>query len=393
MNPTSITCPKCQNKISIDEALRKQSEERIREDVQKQFREGFEREKEEALRKQREEDEQRNQLNSKRLQDIEDKYKKTQQEQIALVEENRKLEDEKRDRDLEEAKKISEERKRAWDEATVKASDEHRLKDAEKDKKLQDVLLINEELKRKVEQGSQQTQGEVLELELEQLLKAEFSNDEINPVPKGMKGADVIQVIHDSSDNIVGKIIWESKRAKDFGKDWVDTLKVNSVEVGADVAILATTIMPTGIKNFGPKEGVYITSINCIKEVAKLIRGTLLKIHKSKLETIGRDEKKEIVWSYLTSSQFSQKFAMIVEGFINEKEGIEREKRAYSKIWSEREKRLERIINTAAMVYGDLQGLTGASLPQIASLEITTTETLIAGNFSQANIDGLTKEN
>lgn len=374
MNPNSIICPKCNAEISIDEVLRKQSEERIRSDIQEEERQKFDTEKSEALRKQKEEDFQQTKLLQDRVREMEEKNRKFQQEQMDLLKSNQRLEDEKRDRDLEEAKKISEERKRAWDEATLKASEENRLTNAEKDKKLADVLLINEELKRKVEQGSQQTQGEVLELELEELLKKEFPNDDIKPVPKGMRGADVIQVIYGASGDIVGKIIWESKRAKEFGKDWIGTLKTNSIEAGADVAILVTTIMPEEIKYFGPKQGVYITSVNCIKEVAKLLRGTLLKVYKVREENLGKDEKKAILWTYLTGSQFAQKFAAVIENHIEEREDLDKEKRVAIKNWSAREKRAERTINTLAMIYGDLQGLLGSSLPQIKALEMESLE-------------------
>lgn len=374
MNSNIITCPHCDKEISIDSVLRKQTEETIRKEIQSEEGDKYQKMLEEALRKHEEEKNDENKLLKSRLDEMQEKNKELKEKEIAFLTEKQKLKDREEELNLEIKKKVIEAENKAREETLEKAKEDSRHKEADYEQKNAILKRQVDELQLKLQQGSQQLQGESFEAELEQLLKTEFPQDDIKPVPKGMSGADVVQTIYDSYGHKTGVIIWESKRAKDFGKDWINKLKMNSVEINADVAILVSTVLPDGIKNFGPKDGVYVTGFNCVKEVVRLIRGTLVKIYKTKQENVGKNEKMEVVWSYLTSNQFSQKFALIVENFIAEKDQIERERRAYSRIWADREKRLERIINTSAMIYGDLQGLTNSSLPQIKGFELDNIE-------------------
>ena len=227
-----------------------------------------------------------------------------------------------------------------------------------------------EELQQKANLTSQQLQGEVLELELEEFLKKEFPLDEILPVAKGVRGADVLQKVKDQMGREVGTIIWESKRTKNWTEEWVSKLKDDMRASGADVAILVSSVLPAGIKYFGPKDGIFVTSFDCILGVSAQIRLALVKENQIKGSVVGKNEKMEVLWNYLSSNQFSQKIEAIVEAFSAMREDLEREKRAFTQIWSKREKQIERVINNTVGFHGELQGLMGASLPQIKSAEL-----------------------
>jgi len=123
------------------------------------------------------------------------KLKQAQGEELKLRTKQREIEEREKSLELELARKLDYERKRIEEAVRTRFEDEHKLKDAEKEKKLSDTLKQVEELKRKMEQGSQQTQGEVLELELEELLKREFPFDVIEAVSKGVRGGDILQTV------------------------------------------------------------------------------------------------------------------------------------------------------------------------------------------------------
>ena len=150
-------------------------------------------------------------------------------------------------------------------------------------------------------------------------------------------------------------------------------MKANSIEAKADVAILVTQVLPEGMRNFGPYEGVYVTNFECLAEVARLIRGTLIKLAQTREVNVGKNEKMEVLWKYLTSNEFSQRLSMVVETIGLERLEIEKERVAYTRMWANREKRLGRVMDNMAAMYGDLQGLMGKSLPELKLLELVTT--------------------
>src|SRR3989344_7143744 len=250
--------------------------------------------------------------------------------------------------------------------------EEHRLKDAEKDKQIEGMRKTIEELQLKANLTSQQLQGEVLELELEQLLCKEFPYDEILPVAKGIRGADVMQKVFDTNGKACGTIIWESKRTKAWSEEWVVKLKDDLRSSKADIAILITTILPQGVKNFVFRDGIYVTSFDCLIPVAQLIRSSLIQLFITKLINVGKNEKMEVIYNYLSGNEFRQRIEAIVEAFSSMREDLTQEKKVFTKLWSKREKEIDRVISNTIGMHGDLQGLMGASLPEIKALSVAS---------------------
>lgn len=391
MSSISILCPKCKQQISIDEALAPQLQEQIKVQVElereadrrKMLAWQEEKEKKltesltEELKKQLVYDSEKElKLMKEQMAAKDEELSKARELELQIRKERNLLEEDKKSFELKLQRQLDEEKDKIRQQTTQTLLEEHRLKDAEKDKKVSDMLRQIEELKQKAEQGSQQTQGEVQELELEQTLKTEFPVDEILPVPKGVNGADVMQRVHDLSGRDCGVILWESKRTKNWSEEWVSKLKDDLRASKADVAILVTTALPDGIKNFGPKDGIYVTSYDCFLSLAKMLRITLNQLCLSKLSSVGKNEKMEIIWNYLSGNEFKHKVEAIVEAFSSMKQDLDRERVVYMKFWAKREKQIQRVIENTIGMHGDLQGLMGASLPEIESLQIDTVETL-----------------
>jgi hypothetical protein len=219
------------------------------------------------------------------LQDLRDtvqtneaKLEEARQNEIALRKRERELEDRAKDIELEVARQMDAERRRVEEETARRLTDEYRMKEADKDKKISDMMRQIEELKRKAEQGSQQTQGEVQELELEKELTALFPFDTIQPVPKGMRGADVIQDVIDNRGNRCGSIIWESKRTQSWSDGWIAKLKEDQRAARADVAILVTQALPKDIRTFGDIDGVWVTNYVCFYSLAVAMRQKITEL-------------------------------------------------------------------------------------------------------------------
>lgn len=299
----------------------------------------------------------------------EKKLQEAQKAEFEIRREKKNLEDKRRNLELEIERKLDQERKAIRETVAKEFSEEHRLRDAEKDKRVNDMLQQIEELKRKAQQGSQQAQGEVLELEMEDFLRANFPFDTIEPVPKGLSGADVLQTVHNRLGQRCGMIIWESKRTKTWSDGWVQKLKDDQREAKADIAVIVTETMPKDIQHFGQRNGVWVTDYRSMLGLASVIRVSIENVALAKVSAVNMGEKMEVLYGYLSGPEFRQKVEAIVEAFVSMQQDLEKEKRQYTKSWAKREKQIQRVIQSTAGMYGEMQGIIGSSMQSIPALE------------------------
>ncbi len=386
----NITCPKCGESISIDDVLTHQIENKFKKDFEekeKALRSSIEKESLKKLEQDKVDLEkvlkakilkdaeaektasaEKSKLLEEQLADKEVKLKEARQNEVALIKEQQKLKDEKEAFELEKTRQLAEERKQIEEDASKKATDAKQSEIDQLNKKLSDATKAKDELARKLEQGSQQTQGEVQELALEELLTAEFIYDDISPVGKGINGADVIQTVKTKTGVECGKIIWESKKTKAWTEGWVKKLKDDQRLVKADLAVIVTSAMPQGTSGITQKDGVWICDIKLALSIATLLRHSLESVSREKLMSVGKDEKVEILYAYLTGTEFKQRIEVIVETFSSMKTSLDKEKLYFTKTWAEKEKQIDRVIQNTVGIYGDLSGV--VQLQKIESLEL-----------------------
>lgn len=236
---------------------------------------------------------------------------------------------------------------------------EHQLRTKELEKQIEDQKKLVDEMKRKAEQGSMQMQGEVQELLLEEMLGATFPFDVVSEVGKGVRGADCIQTVRNGFGAEVGKIIYESKRTKDFAIDWIEKLKADMRQLGADVAVIVTQAFPKDMDRFGEKDGVYICSFAEVRSVALLLRNGLLKVAEVRKSGENKGDKMVMLYDYLTGHEFGEQWKAIREGFMSMKLSIQKERDAMERLWKVREKQLEKVLLNAAHIRGSVEGIAG----------------------------------
>jgi hypothetical protein len=246
-----------------------------------------------------------------------------------------------------------------------------RLKQRELEKQRDDAKLVAEELRRRMAQGSQQTQGEVLELILERELANRFGSDRIEPISKGVFGADVVQHVLSAEGRLCGSITWETKNAQNWNPKWLEKLRSDMIANKSEFGVLVSTILPEGVNHFGLVDGLWVCDLTLWPILASTLRQQLMALTFARLSAQGRDTKMEILYRYLTGPEFRERVNAILRTFVGMKEQLEREKRALIKQWAAREKQIETVIDGLSGMYGDLQGIIGsASLPEIASLKL-----------------------
>ncbi len=289
-------------------------------------------------------------------------------EMAELIKANQNLKRLEEERELETAKKIAAVEDKVRQDALKKTAEETSLKLSEKDKKIADMEKMIENLKRTAQQGSQQTQGEVLELQLEQLLKTEFPNDIIKEVPKGIRGADIIQEVYDKSGRFCGTILWESKNAR-WSPGWIQKLKDDLRAVKGDIAVLLSVDLPKEFAPFKFQAGIWVTNRDSMLSLAFAIRKNLYEVFVTKMSNVDKGEKMVVLYEYVNSQEFRQKIEAMAEAFSTMHEEIEREKRWFAVRWARQEKIVRKALDSTYQLYGNIQGITG-TLPELKLLEV-----------------------
>ena len=411
MTEPTIICPKCKIEIKLTESLAAPLIESTRREFEKQLtqkdadianREIALREREKLLVKEKAsiEDQIAEKLRQERVKivaeetkkaklalaaDIEQKAKElcdlqeilkqrdeklaeAQKAQTELLRKQRELDDAKRELDLTVEKKIQEGLSAVRVQAQKEAEEKLNLKVMEKEQTITSMQKQIEELKRRAEQGSQQLQGEVQELVLEDLLKTRFPHDTIDPVPKGEHGGDILQRVCGLLGQPCGMILWESKRTKNWSDGWLSKLRDDQRAAKADVAVIVSQVLPKGVETFDLIDGVWVVHPRATLPVAVSLRHTLIEVTSARKVTEGQDSKMEMVYQYLTGPRFRQRVHAIVEAFSTMQEDLDREKKAITKQWAKREEQIGRVMQATVGMYGDLQGIAGKSLQEIEGL-------------------------
>ncbi|BAV05607.1 hypothetical protein SAMN05421788_108248 [Filimonas lacunae] len=316
------------------------------------------------------------QENAEKLKEARTKELEFLQKEQELKNREAELEIQLQKRMLEERTSLTEQIRKEETERGALKETELQLRMRELEKQLEDQKKLAEEMKRKAEQGSMQLQGEVQELMLEEILKATFPFDEVKEVGKGVRGADCIQMVRNQFGQEAGKIIYESKRTKDFAADWIEKLKADMRSLGADVAVIVTQALPKDMDRFGEKDGVYICTFAEAKSMALVLRNAILKIADARKSQENKGDKMVLLYDYLTGNEFSEQWKAIREGFMSMRLSIQRERDAMEKLWKAREKQLEKVMLNAAHIRGSIEGIAGTDAVNLNLLDDNDTALL-----------------
>ena len=417
MSEPTITCPNCKTEIKLTESLAAPLIESTRRDYEKRLalkdsdiakKEEVLREREEAVSKAKQaiDDQVAEKLVMERAKIASEESKKAklalqsdidqkarelaelqevltqrdvklaeaQQAQADLIRQKRELDDAKRELELTVEKRVQDGLLATREQAKKEAEEGLKLKVMEKEQTIASMQTQIEELKRRAEQGSQQLQGEVQELELEALLRAKFPRDTIEPVPKGEFGGDALQRVIGPLGQVCGTILWESKRTKNWSDGWLVKLRDDQRTAKADIAIIVSQTLPKDVESFDLVDGIWVTNAKAVFSLAVALRHSLIELASARQALDGQQTKTEMVYQYLTGPRFRHRVEAIVEAFSSMQEDLDREKKAITKQWAKREEQIERVMQATVGMYGDLQAIAGKSFQEIEGLELTALE-------------------
>lgn len=369
----TIVCKHCGKEFELSEAVIHQYKEKLEKEISKT--------KEEEIAKARAETEEKvkKELSEKQSEEfvvlknqLDEKEKKMQQfrdQEIKLREEKRNLEDEKKQMALEIERKMDEERKKLEEKILKEEEERYRLKDKEKETQIENLKRMLDEAQRKASGVSQQVQGEVLEVDLEEQLVRAFPTDAIEPVAKGAKGGDIVQVVRNSMGKTAGSILWETKRAK-WTPSWLPKLREDTRKVGATSSILVSEDLPKEITSFGFVDGVLVTSYVYAISLAIIVRRGIMQTAAAKSAATNKDETLEMVYQYLQSDAFRHRIEGYVESIGMMKIDLDSEKRSMERIWKRREMQIIKAESSIVKLAGELEGIMGSAFPTIKQLAL-----------------------
>ena len=302
------------------------------------------------------------------------KLAEAQAAQAEMLRMQRELEDARREVELTVEKKVQENLAAVRDKAKLEAEDAFKSKVTEKEAQLAGMQRQIEELRRKAEQGSQQLQGEALEIELEFLLRSRFPRDLIEPVAKGEFGGDVVHGVVAANGQRCGTILWESKRTKAWNQAWLGKLRDDQRAAKADIALIVSSALPKGVESFDLMDNVWVAEPRFAIPLAVALRQSLIDVAASRKAQEGQQSKTEVMYAYLTGPRFRHRIEAIVEKFTDMQADLDRERATMTRLWAKREQQLRGVLDSTAGLYGDLQGIAGRAMPEIESLDVLMIE-------------------
>lgn len=408
---TAIQCPNCGTQIDVNDILKHQLEETIRKEFQEKtaqqekllasrnealtqaklefeekkkqenelFLERLEREKKTAEKeiseklklKLEEENRERIELMNKELSEKSEKLRELNKMEAEIAKLNREKIEMKEAIEAETQKKLNEQLFQEKEKIKKQEEEKNELRIKELLKQLEDQKKLTEEMKRKQEQGSMQMQGEVLELAIEEYLAAQFPLDTIEEIKKGASGADCLQIVNTRDQHNCGSIYYESKRTKAFQPAWIEKFKNDIRNKKANIGVLVTEVMPADMERMGLKDGIWICTFEEFKGLCAVLRQSLIQVSQAVQSQENKGDKMEMLYDFLTSNEFRLQIEGIVEGFTQMQTDLISEKRAMQRIWSQREKQIDKVVNNTLTMYGSIKGIAGNAVQSVKALELT----------------------
>ena len=417
MNDTQIKCPNCNTFIDVNNILSHQLEDELQKKYQALLSEekkkfdkehtALAKEKEEFVEKKRQENELfqsklntelkkrelllKEEVSKKSKEEVAEQFEMLQKElnekSIQVKELNKsKAEIEQLKREKNELKesieaasqlKLNQTLLEEKEKIRKQEEDKNELRFKEMQKQLEDQKRLTEEMKRKQEQGSMQLQGEVMELAIEEFLTQQFPLDTITEIKKGARGADCIHIINTRTQQNCGKIYYESKRTKEFQPSWIEKFKADIREIGANIGVLVTDVMPKDMDRMGMKEGIWICSFEEFKGLASVLRESIIQLSTAIASQENKGDKMHLLYDYLTGNTFRLQVEAIVEGFTQMQADLDSEKRALQRIWKQREKQIEKVMINTIDMHASIKGIAGNAIQAVKSLELPESDDLL----------------
>ncbi|NLB29220.1 MAG: DUF2130 domain-containing protein [Clostridiales bacterium] len=296
--------------------------------------------------------------------------KRLREQLKSLLDELSKANKAKENAELAARRELLEKEKLIREDAIKNASDDFNIKIREQEETINKLREQLTTAKQVAEQGSQQLQGEILELDIEQALRAAFPFDSIDEVKKGERGSDIRHIVNEQFYQNCGLILWECKNAKSYQAGWLGKLKDELAEEKAQIGVIVFNPTDGGGDDFKQlADNVWLVKPRYAVMLASALREGCVKVAIANRNAEGKDVKTEMMYNYLTSGEFSNRVRYIIESYDEMTKQLETEKKQAQRRWATQEKILQKITASLYGMIGDLQGIAGKEIIALPALD------------------------
>jgi len=366
----AVECPRCGEPIRISEAIHRQIEGELLQakneqfaSLRREFNARAEERMQQAVQSAVAEARRAAQLETERLRreaaGSRESEKQLRAQQKALLEELSKANQARENAELAARRELLEKERRIREEAAQRASEDFNTKIREQEETINKLREQLTAAKQVAEQGSQQLQGEILELDIEQLLRGDFPYDTIEGVRKGERGADIRQVVNEPFYQNCGLILWECKNAKTYQASWLGKLRD---ELAAEKAQIGVIVFDSDDDLKRLADNVWIVKPRYAMMLATFLREVCVKVAVANRNAEGKDVKIEMIYDYLTGGEFSSRIRYIMESYDEMAKQLDKEKKQAQQRWAAQEKILQKVTSSLYGMSGDLQGIAGQEI-------------------------------
>lgn len=302
--------------------------------------------------------------------DAKENEKQLREQLKSLLEELSKANKAKDDAEIAARKELLAKEALIREEAAKRASEDFGTKIREQEETINKLREQLTTAKQVAEQGSQQLQGEILELDVERNLRSSFPFDAIEEVKKGERGSDIRQVVNEQYYQNCGLILWECKNAKTFQASWLGKLKDELASEKAQIGVIVFNPTDGGGDDFKQlADNIWLVKPRYVTMLATLLREVCVRVFVANRNAEGKDVKIEMIYNYLTGGEFSNRIRYIIESYDEMAKQLDTEKKQAQRRWAAQEKILQKVTNSLYGMSGDLQGIAGREIIALPLLE------------------------
>jgi hypothetical protein len=395
---TKIQCPLCKGEFELNKAL----DHDLREQILGSVKEEHQKHLEEARQKAVEETKQQiDEENKKKLEDVrkqafddavksvdnkystdmtfmkkqleekDEKVKELRGQELELRRQKAKIEEDKKEIALTVQRRVDQEKEKAEQAAEDRVEKEYKLKLSEKDQHIESMSKKIEELQKKSNVTSQQLQGEVLEIYVQQVLIESFPDDEITDVEKFKNGSDIRQLVRSRKGAPCGKMLWECKRTNLFKAEFITKLKEDMLREEAIFGIIVATTLPKqALHGMAQIDGIWVCSQEFVESLGIILRESLISVAREKWLHENKGNNGDRLIEYFNSTPFAQQVQELARSLFAQREQVNKERTVYSKLWADRESQIDRQTKSVAKILSSIQGYVGSGMQNIEAFDL-----------------------
>lgn len=288
-----------------------------------------------------------------------------------LRSQQRRLEEAQAGIDAEIEKRLTVEKEQLTAQLKANFYYDHATEMKQKDMVIEQMKTQLNDMKRRVEQGSMQLQGEAQELVMEEMLRFTHPVDLLEEIKKGENGADLLQTVRNRLNQNCGSILYESKNTKAFSEGWVQKLKEDMLLKKADLGVIVTKALPKGVSSFEQREdNLWICSFEHLKALTYVLRAALLRVDDVRIVQANQGEKSRMLYDYLMGNEFKNQLKTIHDTFVQMYTSLGKEKKTALVNFKKREKEIDRIMLNLSGIAGSINGIAGQTVAEFAEFEV-----------------------